>query len=201
MSRGRRIYFRLIVAAFAATAGLGFAAAQDDVEENLGGGEEVEGSLEVERGVQLSGAEQIAEAEKVLVRGTRVSRRVATMLDESRRESDIIRVTCLDDKLTQTNANLRSAEDRTESLREAVQANNTDLRNHEFTVITVLGQKFSTLEQEANQCLGQDVYLTGPTKIVTVIDPDSPTEDPTEIPSVPPGVDVPYIPPPASGTM
>jgi hypothetical protein len=89
------------------------------------------------------------------------------MLDDARRDADVIRVTCLNDKLTQINANLRTAQVRYASLGRTVDA---DQRKHEQTVLAVLGQKLAVLDQEANQCIGQDLYETGPTKIITEID-------------------------------
>jgi len=152
----------------------------------------------VRRRANLSGPEQIAEGERIQTRGTQISRRVATMLDEGRRERDIIRITCLNDKLTQVNANLRTCDQRMTSLRDAVRGNDDGRRNHEFTVITVLGQKFTVLEQEANQCVGQDLYETGTTRVITTIDPRTPIENPNVVPE-PPGIGVPFIPPPLSG--
>ncbi len=157
------------------------------------------GAADVERHANLSGPEQVAEAERIGTRATQISRRVQQMLDEARRERDIMRVTCLNDKLTQVNANLRTTGARGDSLREAVQMNDDDRRNHEFTVLTVLSQKFRTLEQEANQCVGQDIFETGTTRVETSIDPATPNEDATAVPSFP-EVPVPFIPPPASPT-
>ncbi len=193
----RRVVWSVVVAAAMATGGLAFA--------QTGGEEEVaEGEGEAEVGVvrraDLSPEEQLAEAQRVQNRGTQISRRVQTMLDEARRERDIIRVTCLNDKLTQVNANLRTLEERIGNLQSAVQGQDASRRNHEFTVITVLSQKFNVLEQEANQCLGQDIFETGATRVTTSIDPETPIEDPTVVPEqVPPAV--PFIPPPASPSI
>ena len=116
---------------------------------------------------QLSHADQLSSADAIVNRGNTLSQRVAQMLDDARRESDVIRVTCLNDKLTQINANLRTAQGRFTNLQRTV---DTDQRNHELTVLTVLGQKLQVLDQESNQCIGQDLYETGPTKIITEID-------------------------------
>jgi len=116
---------------------------------------------------QLSAADQASAADSIVARGTTLSARVGQMLDDARREADMIRVTCLNDKLTQINANLRTAQTRLTSLQRAA---DVDQRNHELTVLTVLGQKLQTLDQESNQCVGQDLYDTGPTKVVTEID-------------------------------
>jgi hypothetical protein len=185
----------VLVLCLAAAAGGGLVLAQGGDEAGDEGG-----SVEVREPASLSPAQQAEEGDRIVQRGGQISRRTQLMLDGARRERDIIRVTCLNDKLTQVNANLRTAEQRLESLRGAVSSSDRDRGNHEYTVLTVLGQKFTTLEQEANQCIGQDLYETGATRVTTEIDPQAPDEDPTIIRD-PPYVDVPYIPPPASGMI
>jgi hypothetical protein len=118
-------------------------------------------------GLPGSPAEQMTAADAIVGRGTTLSQRVTQMLDDARREADVIRVTCLNDKLTQINANLRTAQSRYSSLQRTVDA---EQRKHELTVLSVLGQKLQVLDQESNQCVGQDLYETGPTKIITEID-------------------------------
>ena len=148
------------------------------------------GSLRVANSkAQLSAAEQASAADAIVARGTTLAHRVGQMLDEARREADMIRVTCLNDKLTQINANLRTAQGRLTSL---TRAGDADQRNHELTVLTVLGQKLQTLDQESNQCVGQDLYDTGPTKVITEIDTSrlpatesEPTQPPILTPTAP----------------
>lgn len=108
----------------------------------------------------------------VVARGDQLSRRVQGMMDEARREGDIIRVTCLNAKLTEINAKVRDAESRAKSLKEAEQGGDVGRRNHETTLLEVIGRKLSTLEKEANQCVGQDLYDTGETRVITEIDVD-----------------------------
>lgn len=191
--------YAITLAIAALLIGGGIALAQDRTGGDAQPQEGEDGAADVERHANLSGPEQVAEAERIGTRATQISRRVQQMLDEARRERDIMRVTCLNDKLTQVNANLRTADARGDSLREAVQMNDDGRRNHEFTVLTVLSQKFRTLEQEANQCIGQDIFETGTTRVETSIDPAAPEEDATAVPSFP-EVPVPFIPPPASPT-
>ncbi|HET8937362.1 MAG TPA: hypothetical protein VFN67_28160 [Polyangiales bacterium] len=121
----------------------------------------------LEVGLSGSASEQMSAAETMLARATTLSQRVTQMLDDARRDADVIRVTCLNDKLTQINANLRTAQSRHATLLRTV---DIDQRRHELTVLSVLGQKLQVLDQESNQCVGQDLYETGPTKITTEID-------------------------------
>jgi hypothetical protein len=145
--------------------------------------------------------ELVAQGEGILRRGMAISKSVRTMLESARKDADIIRITCLDDKLTQINANLRSAETRIEALRKAVDA---DLRVHEYTVLSVLGNKLEVLDQEAHQCVGEEMYETGETTVVTEIDTDMlPFEETPSVPPVvlPPSLPTvpPSVPPSASG--
>lgn len=119
------------------------------------------------------------------------------MMEEARKQADIIRVTCLDDKLTQINANVRTAEARLKALKAAVDPGR---KQHEHTVLSVVGQKLQVLHREAQQCVGQQMFETGRTKVVTEIDAELlPFEtNPSNPPIVlPPGY--PTIPKPASG--
>lgn len=161
---------------------------------------EAGGSVEVKARAQLTGPEQLAEAEKVDKKANQISRRIQAMLAQARRDKDIIRVTCLNDKLTQVDANLRTLQERIGNLQAAVQSSDTDRRDHEYTVITVLAQKFTVLEQEANQCVGQDIFETGATRVVTQISPTTPEENPNQLNKTPGMEEIPFIPPPISPT-
>ncbi len=196
MLDGRRALLALAAAIVLGATGFGLAIAQDQQVEQDQTATGAEGELPVRRRAQLTAEEQVAEAQTTEERGTRTSRRVLTMLDEARRERDIIRVTCLNDKLTQINAHLRTLQSRRENLQEAVNTGDEGRRNHEFTVITVLGQHFHTLEQEANACLGQDIFETGTTRVVVDVDPSTPNEN-LAIQSSPDAFPL-FIPPPAS---
>jgi hypothetical protein len=144
-------------------------------------------------------AEQANDARQVVTRGTVLAQRISQLLEEARREADIIRVTCLNDKLTQVNANLRTAQTRLEAFEGAA---TPEQRQHEATVLNVLGQKFQLLDAEANRCVGQDLYLTGETKVITEIDTAlQPFENNAATPPPPPSTVVSTSPPPVvSGT-
>ncbi|MDP3278276.1 MAG: hypothetical protein Q8Q09_24020 [Deltaproteobacteria bacterium] len=104
----------------------------------------------------LSPREQLVESRRV-ISGMRNGRRsVANGLDNARRERDIIRINCLNDKLTQTDVTIRSTEEHTELLSNAAETNNTSQANHEFSLIQIYRQRAQTLGAEANQCIGGD---------------------------------------------
>lgn len=119
-------------------------------------------------------------------------------LKSAKRESDIIRATCLQDKLDQCNASLQSMKRRQVALDQAIAAGDSGSSNHEFTVIGVLSQKFKALAQAANQCVGQDLFDTGETQVKEEVDLFAPDENPAVTSPV---LDwpIPFIPPPVSG--
>ena len=195
MSARLRLGLATALLGLLAVGGMAFAQAADD-----DGDQGEEAAVGVRRASDMTAADQVAEAQRILGNGQSLSVRVQGMLDQSRREGDVLRVTCLDDKLTQVNAHVRTLGDRVEALQEAVRLADEARRNHEYTVIIVLGQNLVVLDRSASECIGQDMYETGTTRVVTTIDPNTPDIDPTDLVIVH-TEGVPFIPSPASGSM
>ncbi len=206
--------FRVSGSIVAVLLGLPSAHAQDrsggTVSGQLGGGVQVQttgtpppggvgvpaprGEIGVQARPALTAQEQIAEADAIVRRAGQLAERLSKMLDEARREKDIMRANCVNRKLTEVNANTRNVEQRARALRDAASVGDDSRRSHEYTVLTVLSQKLNALDQEATQCLGQSVYEPGASQVVTTIPTGSPTIDPTVIdPSTaaPPAITVP----------
>jgi hypothetical protein len=139
----------------------------------------------------------VKQGETVVKGGAGLSQIVSGMLAKAQQDSDMMRVTCLSEKLTQIDGNLRTAQRRLRALRKATEPS---LREHEHTMLEVLGQKLAVLERESNQCVGQDLYETGDTETEMEIDSNMlPFEDD---PSTPPSVlphTLPTLPPAVSG--
>ncbi len=161
-----------------------------------------EGELGVTQTPVLSTPDKIAQGEKIVKRGSALAERITKMLDAARRDKDIMRANCLNRKLTEVNANVRNAEGRLTALRDAAKGNDEARTNHEFTVLSVIAQKFDSADQEASQCIGQDVYESGASQVITTIDPNTTDQNPATVPPpppAPPSVTVP--PPPVSGAI
>lgn len=135
----------------------------------------------VQKRAAVTPQEQAAEADEIQRRAGQLAERLTKMLDESRRDKDIMRANCVNRKLTEVNANTRNIEQRARALKDAAATNDEARRGHEYTVLTVLGQKLDQLDSEATQCLGQSVYEPGQSQIVTTIQQGSPTLNPSVI--------------------
>jgi hypothetical protein len=130
-------------------------------------------------------AEQLDQAQTYLREMEQIRGRVQGQLDIARQQRDVVKTLCLDDKLNQLDVALRSAEDRSKALELAVNRGESELANHEFTILSVLFQRAMQLDAEANQCIGKEVAFVGESSVTMDVDPDLPEEDPTAYPLAP----------------
>ena len=186
-----------LVVAMAAAGGVGYAVAQESGESTVDV-IKLEPMGEESRQEAVSPAAQKKAAESALASASSSCSAQSQALQSAKRDSDIIRATCLDDKLSQCNANLQNMKRRQAALDEAIAEGDTGRANHESTVIGVMSQKFKALAQAANQCVGQDLFDTGDTQTKSEVDLFAPDQSPAVVSSVPTWP-VPYIPPPISG--
>ena len=186
-----------LVVAMAAAGGVGYAVAQENGESTVDV-IKLEPIGEESRQEAASPAAQKKAAESAVASASSSCSAQSQALQSAKRESDIIRATCLDDKLSQCNANLQNMKRRQAALDEAIAAGDTGRANHESTVIGVMSQKFKALAQAANQCVGQDLFDTGDTQSRSEVDLFAPDQSPAVVNSVP-NWPIPYIPPPVSG--
>jgi hypothetical protein len=139
-----------------------------------------------ERRAQLSPQDELNQADVALTRMDQAAGTVRRQLEAARAARDVVKTLCLNDKLSQIDVATRSARDRQSSLQAAVQRGDTELANHEFTVLTVLRQRAEQLNAEANQCIGEEVAFVGQTQVTTTVDPNLPGGDQTEYPPTDP---------------
>jgi len=146
----------------------------------------------VQRQVQLSPQEELAQSDQVLYRMKAASTNVRRQLETARTQRDVVKTLCLNDKLNQIDVASRSGGERRTSLEQAVNRHDDDLASHEFTILTVLRQRVEQLGAEANQCIGEEAGFVGESRVTTTIDPNLPQQDPSEYP-VTPVVSVPPV--------
>jgi hypothetical protein len=116
---------------------------------------------------------------------------VRRQLEEARAARDVVKVQCLNDKLTQLDVAIRSARDRYAAFMVAVDRGDTERARHEFTVLQVLRDRGQELVAEAAQCIGEETGFVGESRLTVEIEPGMP--DPAAYPESPV---VPIPPPP-----
>jgi hypothetical protein len=142
-----------------------------------GGGASSDGQVGFQRKTSLSPQEQLVESQKHMSRMEGAAGGVRKMLEEARRQRDVVKTLCLNDKLSQIDVAIRSARDRRGQLQAAVSRNDVELSNHEFTIMTVLRQRTEQLVAEANQCIGEESAFVGDTRTTVQIDPQIPPDE------------------------
>ena len=136
----------------------------------------------VTRQVNLSPAEELAQADAFLARMDTSRTAVRRQLETARAQRDVVKTLCLNDKLNQIDVAIRSARERRQALETAAARSDADLATHEFTILSVLRQRCDQLTAEANQCIGQEAGFVGESAVTSTIDPNLPKQDPSEYP-------------------
>jgi hypothetical protein len=140
------------------------------------------GQVGFEQRPKLSPRDELAQGEQIVQRIDGASATVRRQLDGARQARDVVKSLCLSDKLSQVDVAGRSARDRLTALQSAAQRMDSELSNHEFTIMVVLRQRAEQLVGEANQCIGEEVAFVGTTQVTTEIDPNLVSEETTSIP-------------------
>lgn len=128
---------------------------------------------------QISPDEMRAQVKKYQAQLDEVLRRVVQIQDVARRNKDVIRLNCVNDKLLQVKQLMNIADQARNNLEEAIARGDEEGRYHELGRITIIVQQAQALSGEAENCVGEDLSYLGRT-LVTVEEPELP-EDPTVV--------------------
>ena len=182
-----------LVAYFASDAGAQPGQPPPSTGAGAGASADTNGTVGFQRKTSLTPAEQMSESAKHLGRMEQSAGGIRKMLEEARKQRDVVKTLCLNDKLSQINIAIHSDHDQRTQLQTAINRNDTELANHEFTILTVLRQRSEQLVAEANQCIGEESAFVGDTRTKVTIDPSIPPDetpypptDPTLVVAPPP---------------
>lgn len=148
-----------------------------------------------------SSADRLRDGERILGHAQELRTTMDNRLQAASNRSDIVMVDCLTPLRTQLEASLGSAEQRVRALRLLSNGGDETAAAHEYTMLSVMGQRFQVLEADMNQCLGDSDITAGDDNVTVELTIDLPAEDPTDVLAPPPDVPVPYLPPPLSPAM
>jgi hypothetical protein len=150
----------------------------------------------------LEKASDVPDKEKISRSGAAVSRmrsvlsEVLGRLEEARATKDVVKLNCVNEKLTQVKGLLRISEQSDVALQEAVARKDATAAEHEYSKVTIAKSKVEQLRNESEQCIGQLAFRTDENLTVEVEVPSGlPTSDPTNPPTPQPPTS---RPPPAS---
>jgi hypothetical protein len=149
-------------------------------------------------------ASDVPDAQKISRSAADVAQMRATLkvvlgkLEEARNTKDVVKLNCVNEKLTQVKGLLRISEQSDVGLQEAVAKKDQTAADHEYTKVTIAQSKVEQLRGEAEQCIGALAFRTDENLSVDVVVPaDLPGGDPS---NPPPPTPASICPPPASPT-
>ena len=113
-------------------------------------------------------ADQPPWVQDIASRAKGLSLRVSAMLDAARVEKDVMKATCLNNKLTEVDVAGKQLEEQATAFQKLTPGNTSE-RIHVVGMISLLADKLDKFNAEANQCVGEDLYRVGPTTVTTEI--------------------------------
>ena len=190
LSRGMRPSVRLQIVAGLLLLGAGLARAQAPSKPS---------TTTLERAADVPDAEKIKRSAAAVSRMRTVLTEVLGRLEEARATKDVVKLNCVNEKLTQVKGLLRISEQSDVALQEAVVRKDTTAAEHEYSKVSIAKTKVDQLGNESQQCIGQLAFRTDENLTVEVEVPGGlPTEDPTNPPRPEPPTN---RPPPASPSL
>lgn len=123
-------------------------------------------------GKVLSDSEKVEKASEYVAKMKAAMKAVLTRVEDARNEKDVVKLNCVNEKLTQVKGLLKVAEQADVALSEAV-ARKDEAADTEFQKITMARSKIEALRGEADQCIGQLAYVVDSETSVEVQQPDN----------------------------
>lgn len=136
--------------------------------------------LPVSKQANLSAQETLTQAKTYVGRMQEVLQHIVKLQEVAKKQKDIIKLNCVNDKLLQVRGHLAVADKAMSALNEAIARSDDAGRNHEYSRISILHQKATVIDTEANNCVGEEISVVGPPRVDVEIDPSIPIADVTD---------------------
>ncbi len=131
-------------------------------------------------GSNLSDPEKIRRSAEAVGKMRGALKTVLVKLEEARNSKDVVKLNCVNEKLTQIKGLLRISEQSDIALQESVAKKESATAEHEYTKVSIAVVKVNQLSAEAEECIGQLAFRTDENATTEVEEPDDlPKGDPT----------------------
>lgn len=133
--------------------------------------------MPAEQQAQISPEDMETRAKELTEQTAADRARIDQLKAEARKQKDIIKLNCINDKLVQVKQLMNILDDAVSRLQIAIATQDDAERYHRYTIVTVSAEKVRGLRDEAEACIGDELSYLGPLDI----DVDSPdvVDDPT----------------------
>ena len=132
---------------------------------------------------KVAPTEREARARRTIEGMKTLNGQVDKLAAQARKEKDIVKLNCVNEKLNQVRGLLKVSEQAEADLREANARREDEQSLHSFAKVGIAGKKVSQLRQDAEQCIGQlAFYNDEKTQVDVEIPAGLPSDDPTAAP-------------------
>lgn len=151
-------------------------------------------TVPMDKEAQISPREMTSKASEFITEMQGVLEHVVELQTAARKQKDVIKLNCVNDKLLQVKTLLKIAEAARTNLVEAIAQGNDAGRYHQYSQITIAHENVTVLRDEASACIGEELIFLGPTEVNVDAPtlPDDPTAEGDEDYIEPPGYASPY---------
>ena len=126
---------------------------------------------------QMSPTEMTVQADTIMTDVRSMLRHVTQLAEKARRDKDIIKLNCVNDKLVPMKGEVNLAETTRHVLEEAISSTDEGARYASYTDLTIRHDKIKDLRDQADACVGDALTYIGKTD-VTVTGPSGPLYPP-----------------------
>lgn len=127
---------------------------------------------------KLSGKEMQQKADGMLTEMRASLRSSLDLIAQARRQKDVVRLNCLNDRVTPMKGVLKVAEDAAQGLQEQAASGDLEAARGSYTKIALARERIATLRVQAQNCVGAESYYGGDTEVTTDVNPQLAGGDP-----------------------
>jgi len=132
----------------------------------------------------LSGEDMLKQGRQYRGDMDKVLAELQIMVDQAKKQKDVIRLNCVMDKVVQVKVNMNIADEAMQRLQQSAGRRDDGASLHEYTRMTIVNQKIQVLQNEGQTCVGVELNYIGATHVEV------------EAPELPPGATDPNLEPP-----
>jgi len=128
----------------------------------------------------LSPRDMTDETKKDLDDMEKMHQRVLELQAEARKDKDVIKLNCVNEKLLAVKQLLNIADSAQTDLQEAISAGDRAGEVHQYGQVKLAHERTTAERDDAEGCIGEEIVFVGPTsvKVTGPAIPDDPTKDP-----------------------
>jgi hypothetical protein len=133
---------------------------------------------------QVPDEQKVGRSRELIDRMKEVLSKVLKHLEDAREERDVIKLNCVNEKLTAVKGLLKISEQADVAMQEALARRNAEVAQHEFEKISIAGTKCEQLFAESEACVGELAVYAGDTQVEVVVEGEPPDDLSENIPEV-----------------